>query len=140
MTQKTLIVAATYYKEISKNLVKGASETLENNNIYYDIVYTSGSFEIPFLINRNLNSNQYDGFIALGCIIRGETYHFELIANEVARKIMDLSISSNKPICFGILTCENIDQAIERSHPDKRNKGAEAAKACIDILRYKRQK
>ena len=141
MIQKTLIVAATYYKEISKNLVKGASEILENNKIYYDIEYTNGSFEIPFLINRNLkNSKQYDGFIALGCIIRGETYHFELIAKEVARKIMDLSISYNKPIGFGILTCENIDQAIERSYPDKRNKGAEAAKACIDILRHKRQK
>ncbi len=140
MMQKILIVASTYYKEICENLVKGASEIIENNNIYCDIVYTGGSFEIPFLINRYLDSKQYDGFIVLGCIIRGETYHFELIANEVARKIMDLSISSNKPIGFGVLTCENIYQAIERSRPDKKNKGAEAAKACIDILIHKRQK
>ena len=73
-------------------------------------------------------------FIALGCIIRGQTYHFEILSNEVARKIMDLSININKPIGFGILTCENLDQAIERSDPYKKNKGAEAAKACLDLL------
>ena len=69
--------------------------------------------EIPFLINRNINS--YDGFIALGCIIRGETYHFQIISNEVARKIMDLTVNLNKPISFGILTCENLEQAKKRS-------------------------
>tara|TARA_Y100000590_G_C15733321_1_gene1017806 strand:- start:176 stop:595 length:420 start_codon:yes stop_codon:yes gene_type:complete len=139
MTQKILIVASTYYKDISDNLIKGSTEILEKNNINYDILYTKGAFEIPFLINQNLKSNNsYDGFITLGCIIRGETIHFELIANEVTRKIMDLSTSFNKPIGFGILTCENLNQAIERSHPDKKNKGAEAVIACIDLLNYKR--
>ena len=76
----------------------------------------------------------YDGFIALGCVIRGETYHFEIISNEVTRKIMDLSITINKPIGFGILTCEDIGQARVRSSIDKHNKGTEAAKACLDIL------
>ena len=76
----------------------------------------------------------YDGFIALGCIIRGETYHFELISNEVTRKIMDLSINLKKPIGFGILTCDNLQQATERSNPKLRNKGAEAAEACRHLL------
>ena len=78
--------------------------------------------------------NNYSGFISLGCIIRGETYHFELISNECARKIMDLSINFGKPIGFGILTCENYNQAILRSDPLKKNKGKEAALACTQLL------
>ena len=100
--------------------------------INYKLIIAPGSFEIPYIINNNINN--YDGSIALGCIIRGETYHFELIANEVARKIMDLSININKPIGFGILTCENLDQALVRSDPNIKNKGAEVAKACLDLL------
>ena len=89
----------------------------------------SGSFEIPFVINKN--KDLYDGFIALGCIIRGETYHFEIISNQVARKIMDLSISINKPIEFGILTCENYEQALKRAE----KKGSAAAHAANYMLR-----
>jgi len=92
-----------------------------------------GAFEIPFVLNTK--KNLYDAFITLGCIIRGETYHFEIISNQVSKKIMDLSIQINKPIGFGVLTCENIDQAITRSDPSKGNKGAEAAKACVDLLK-----
>ena len=88
------------------------------------------------MIDRN--KDLYDGFIALGCIIRGETYHFEVISNEVTRKLMDLSIDIQKPIGFGILTCENIKQALERSDPNKGNKGAEAAKACVSLMFYPR--
>ena len=73
-------------------------------------------------------------FCSLGCIIRGETYHFEIISNEVTRKIMDLSTDIGKPIGFGILTCENLEQALERSNPDNKNKGAEAARACQKLL------
>ena len=72
--------------------------------------------------------------MALGCILRGETYHFEIISNEVTRKIMDLSIDIGKPIGFGILTCENLAQAIQRSGPNNKNKGIEAAKACENLL------
>ena len=139
--KKVLIVVSDYYEDVAAGLIKGATEYFDINKdelfvreilIKYEIQKAPGAFEIPFLINKFKDS--YDAFVALGCIIRGETYHFEIISNEVTRKIMDLSVSLNKPIGFGILTCENIDQAIERSHPDKRNKGAEAAKACIDIL------
>ena len=132
---KILIVASEWYDEkIVLNLIKGATNFFNKNKINFDILYAPGSFEIPFIINKNINL--YDGFVALGCIIRGETIHFELIANECARKIMDLSIISKKPIGFGIITCENINQAIKRSKFDSHgiNKGQEAAYACAKLL------
>tara|TARA_B100000579_G_C22676014_1_gene778001 strand:+ start:360 stop:800 length:441 start_codon:yes stop_codon:yes gene_type:complete len=140
MKRKILIVKATYYKEISNDLLNGVINYLKkfeennSNNIDFEIktIDAPGCFEIPFVINNNKNA--YDAFIALGCVIRGETFHFELICNAVTNKIMDLSILNNKPIGFGILTCEDIKQAKIRSDITKKNKGAEAAKACVDML------
>ena len=142
MNKKILIVTANYYKDISQNLIISATKYCSFNedgskrdDMTTNNINVSGSFEIPFVIN--MNKDFYDGFIALGCVIRGETYHFEIISNQVARKIMDLSIEINKPIGFGILTCENIEQALKRSDPNIGDKGSEAAKACIDLLKLK---
>jgi len=132
MRNKVLIVSSNYYNKISSNLIKGATQELKINNIDFDVVYAPGCFEIPFFISKNIK--KYKGFIALGCVIRGETYHFNLIANECARKIIDISNNSLKPIGFGILTCENLNQAINRSDIRKKNKGREAANACIKLL------
>ena len=132
MKKKVLIVLSDYYKEIGKNLLKGSINELKLNNINHDILFAPGSFEIPYLISKNIKN--YQGFIALGCVIRGETYHFELIANECARKLMDISNHNLKPIGFGILTCDNINQAKIRSDVMKKNKGKEAANACIKLL------
>ena len=132
MKKKVLIVVSDYYEEIGKNLLKGSINELKLNNINYDILFAPGCFEIPFLISKNIK--KYKGFIALGCVIRGETYHFELIANECTRKIIDISNEHLKPIGFGILTCENIKQAKIRSDIKKKNKGKEAANACIKLL------
>ena len=132
MNNKILIVASSYYKEIANNIIEGSKKYLQENNFEYEIIYSSGCFEIPFLINRNIND--YKGFISLGCIIRGETYHFEVISNECGRKIMDISLNYDKPIGFGILTCDNYDQAIIRSDPNQKNKGKEAASACLQLL------
>ena len=132
MKKKVLIVISDYYEEIAKNLLKGSINELKLNNITYDILFAPGCFEIPYLISKNIK--KYKGFIALGCVIRGETYHFELIANECARKIIDLSNDNLKPIGFGVLTCENIKQAKIRSDVIKKNKGKEAASACIKLL------
>ena len=132
MKKKILIVISNYYEEIGKNLLKGSITELKLNRINYDILFAPGCFEIPFLISQNIK--KYRGFIALGCVIRGDTYHFELIANECARKIIDISIENLKPIGFGILTCENIKQAKIRSDIKKKNKGKEAANACIKLL------
>ena len=132
MNKKILIVISNYYDEISNNLLEGASKELNSNKIDYDVIYAPGCFEIPFLISKNIK--KYKGFIALGCVIRGETYHFELIANECARKIMDIANINLKPIGFGVLTCENIKQAKIRSDVKSKNKGKEAANACIKLL------
>ena len=132
MKNKILIVSSNYYADISSNLIKGATEELKMNNLEFEVLYAPGCFEIPFLISKNIK--KYRGFIALGCIIRGETCHFNLIANECTRKIIDISNNSLKPIGFGVLTCENLKQAINRSDIRKKNKGREAANACIKLL------
>ena len=133
MNKKILIVSANYYKEISKNLELGSTNTLNQNGYDYEIINAPGCFEIPYLIKKNIK--KYKGFISLGCIIKGDTYHFEVIANETSRKIMDLSIEFNAPIAFGVLTCYDLEQAIIRSDINKKNKGQEAALACIELLK-----
>jgi 6,7-dimethyl-8-ribityllumazine synthase len=132
MKKKILIVLSNYYDEVGNNLLEGATKELKSNKIDYDVLYAPGCFEIPYLVSKNIK--KYRAFIVLGCVIRGETYHFELIANECARKIMDISNFSLKPIGFGILTCENLKQAKVRSDVKKKNKGKEAANACIKLL------
>lgn len=134
MKNKILIVASNYYQNILKNLINGSTNFLKKNSYEFNEIYASGCFEIPYIIKKNID--KYQGFIALGCIIRGETYHFELIANECSRKIMDLSVDYNKPVGFGILTCDTYEQAIIRSDPLQKNKGKEAAIACIDLLKH----
>ena len=132
MNNKILIVSANYYKEISKNLELGAINTLKENGFEYEVINAPGCFEIPYLIKKNIDN--FNGFISLGCIIKGDTYHFEVIANETTRKIMDLSVDFNIPIGFGILTCYDLEQAKIRSDINQKNKGQEAALACIQLL------
>ncbi len=132
MNKKILIVSSNYYTKISNNLEKGVFNTLNEHNIKYDIINAPGCYEIPYLIKKNINN--YIGFIALGCIIKGETYHFEIIANDTSRKIMDLSVDYQVPIGFGILTCYNLEQALIRSDINQKNKGREATLACIKLL------
>ena len=133
MNNKILIVSANYYKKISKNLELGATNTLKENGYEYEVINAPGCFEIPYLIKKNID--HFIGFISLGCIIKGDTYHFEVIANETSRKIMDLSVEFNVPIGFGILTCYDLEQAIIRSDVNQKNKGQEAALACIELLK-----
>ena len=133
MNKKILIVSSNYYFDISNNLEAGATNLLKENNIKYEIINAPGCFEIPLLIKKNIKI--YDGFIALGCVIKGDTYHFEVIANEISRKIMDISVDNLVPVGFGILTCYNFDQAIVRSDISQKNKGREAALACLELLK-----
>ena len=133
MNKKILIVSANYYKEISVNLELGATTTLKEYGYQYNVINAPGCFEIPYLIKKNIHN--YRGFITLGCIIKGDTYHFEIIANETSRKIMDLSIEYNVPIGFGIITCYDLKQAIIRSDISQKNKGKEAALACVELMK-----
>ena len=126
MKKKILIVIADYYKDISNGLLKSAKKSLSKNFIV-KIIKVPGVFEIPVTISKNLN--RYHTFIALGCVIKGQTPHFDFISQASTDAIMILSIKSKKPIGNGILTCLNMKQAKAR-----RKKGAEAANAIISVL------
>ena len=139
--KKVLLVCSPYYKKITQNLLDGAVEVLKSNSVEYKIIHVPGALEIApsiKIFSEKLSQNDFfDGFIALGCIIRGETYHFEIVSNESARALTELSIRYSLPIGNGILTVENKDQAIERSHPNKLNKGGAAALACLSLINHK---
>ena len=125
---------ANYYPKISKGLLSGALKVLKNNGLKnYKVVIAPGIFEIPVLIAKNIKS--YNAFIALGCVIKGETPHFNFISKATTNAIMHLSITNKKPIGNGIITCLNKKQALSRSGPKKKNKGKEAAKAILSVLK-----
>ncbi len=138
---KILIVSSRFYKEISKDLEKEAVKVLINNNYQYDIISVPGAFEVPSVISQaskgniteNSSDKKYKGYIALGCVIRGETSHYDYVCNESARALMNLSLEG-VPIGYGILTCETKEQAIIRSKPNGLNKGKAAALACINMV------
>ena len=134
--KKILIVNANYYKNISSLLLKGANKILVNYKVKIETINVPGVFEIPTTIRKYIK--KYDGFISLGCVIKGETPHFELICKSIFDAIIKLSISFNKPITNGIITALNITQAKNRCsfNPNSRkpNKGLEAAKAIIAVL------
>ena len=129
MSKKILIICANYYKDISKNLLSSALKSLPKN-YKIKIIYVPGVFEIPVTISKNLK--KFDGFIALGCVIKGQTPHFEFISQASTNAIMSISVESKKPIGNGIITCLNMKQAIVR-----KKKGAEAANAIKSVLSQK---
>ena len=126
MKKKILIVVSDYYKDISTDLLKSTKKHL-NKKTNFKIIKVPGVFEIPVIISKNIK--KFDGFIAIGCVIRGKTAHFDLISKSVIDAIMNISINSAKPIGNCILTCFNYKQALER-----KNKGKEAALALNGIL------
>ena len=139
--KKVLLVCSPYYKDITQNLIKGAIKVLRSNSVEYKIINVPGALEIAPSIKifseKSSKDILFDGFVALGCIIRGETYHFEIVSNESARALSDLSLTYSLPIGNGILTVENKEQAIERSDPLRLNKGAGAALACLSLINHK---
>ena len=129
MKKKYLIVIANYYKDISKDLLDSALKLISKSNVI-KIIEVPGVFEISVTISKKID--EFDAFLALGCVIKGETPHFDFISQASTNAIMDLSIKSKKPIGNGIITCLNMKQAKAR-----KKKGAEAAKAVISILSQK---
>ena len=130
MKKKILILYADYYKDISKGLIKNVTNTLPKKSFFISMIKVPGVFEIPVTISKNIK--KFDAFIALGCVIKGETPHFDFISQATTNAIMELSIHSKKPIGNGIITCLNMDQAKKR-----KKKGTEASKAIISILAQK---
>ena len=129
MKKKILLVSANYYQNISKGLVNSALKNIPKTN-KISLIKVPGAFEIPITISKNLK--KYDAFLALGCVIKGKTPHFDFISQTITNAIMNLSINSKKPIGNGVITCLNMSQAKLR-----KKKGAEAAKAVISILSQK---
>ncbi len=136
---KILIVEARYYSEVLENLLEGALDELKKNSIDCDVITLQGALEIPATVafaERSVEYN-YDGYICLGCVIRGQTSHYDYVCGETSRGIMDLSINMNIAIVNGILTVENIKQAMMRADKNSKNKGGEVARACIQLIKIK---
>lgn len=145
-TPHLLIIEARFYDDIADALLKGAKDALTEAGATWDLVTVPGALEIPAAISMALDGmdeggKRYDGFVALGTVIRGETYHFDIVANESSRALMDLSVSESLPIGNGILTVENRDQAWTRATihdgPGEQDKGGFAARAALTMLEIK---
>ena len=141
-----LIIEANFYEDISKNLREGALSRLEEIGADHEIISVPGALEIPIalsfatelkLIPYDASNGRYDGCIALGCVIRGETSHYDIVANESARGLSDLATSNHLPIGNGILTVDTKEQALVRSDPKQGNKGAFAVNACLSLIDIK---
>lgn len=140
-----LIIEARFYETLADQLVAGAAAVLDAAGATYDREWVSGSFELPAAIRFAIDgqasaaaSRRFDGFIALGCVIEGETDHYEHICREASRGLMDLGLQFAVPLGFGLLTCRTYEQAIERASVDRKNKGADAAQACLRMIELKR--
>ena len=139
--KKVLLVCSPYYKNITNNLIEGATKVLNSSSIEYKILNVPGALEIApaikLILDKSIKKPLFDGFVALGCVIRGQTYHFEIVANQSSKALTELSINHSIPIGNGILTVNNLDQAIKRSDPLQLDKGADAALACISLMNIK---
>lgn len=134
---KFAIIASRFNDFIVSHLIDGAVDILERHNInreQINIIRTPGAFEIPKVTQLVIQTKKYDGIICLGALIKGETYHFDVLANEVTKGLAQLNLTSEIPISFGILTTNNIEQSIERSGSKAGNKGAEAALSCLEMI------
>jgi 6,7-dimethyl-8-ribityllumazine synthase len=142
---RILIVEGRFYSDLSDELLRGAVSVIEAHGAEYDVVSVPGALEIPAVIaladegGRRPAGVRYDGYVALGCVIRGETYHFEIVSNESSRGLMDLAIGKGLPIGNGILTVEDEEQAWARARISEGDKGGGAARACLDVLTLKHQ-
>ncbi len=143
--RKILIVEAPYYTHITDDLIRGAEAVLQESGYAADRVSVTGVFEIPAACEMAIVAGHadphraYAGIITIGCVIRGETDHYDHICREASRALMDISIRYMMPHGFGVLTCENEAQAVVRANPDGKDKGGEAARACVRMIELRRQ-
>lgn len=128
-----LIVEARYYARFNDQLIEGAMGVIESAGHTWEVLTVPGALEIPAAVALAAESGRFDGFVAIGVVIRGETYHFEIVAGESARALMALSLDGI-PIGNGILTVENEEQALVRADPHQKNKGGEAAKSAMALF------
>ena len=136
---RVLVATSRYYEHITLELEAGAKEVLEAAEAVVEIIEVPGALEVPGAIAMAADSAKYDGFIALGCVIRGETSHYDYVCGESARGLMDLTLRRRLAIGNGILTVENEDQALARADRKRKNKGADAANACLEMIKLRRK-
>lgn len=148
MTQdklRLLIVEARFYDDLADELLRGASDVLSAHGAEFDVVSVPGALEIPGAValahgaGRSAAGLPYDGYVALGTVIRGETYHFEIVSNESARGLMDLTVREGVCLGNGILTVEDEDQAWARARVNEGDKGGGAARAALDMISLRRR-
>ena len=146
-TPTILIVEARFYEDIADFLASGATQVLKRAGLNYERISVPGVFEIPAAMEMARSAAagspllaDYEGFISLGCVIRGETDHYDHICREVSRALMDFAVGHRAPYGFGVLTCENYDQARERADVAGRDIGGRAATACLRMMEIKNRK
>lgn len=139
---RVLVVEARFYEDLAEDLVEGATAVLTAAAMPFERVAVPGCFEIPaaigFAIQQGSGAERWLGVVALGCVIRGETDHYDHICREVSRALMDLSVTHRLPLGFGVLTCGTYGQAKERAAVMGKNKGADAARACLRMIELRR--
>ena len=135
--RRIVVVASRFNEDVVKKLVDGALEALVKHGVSFgdiDVVWVPGAWELPLAARLLLNSERYDGLVALGAVIRGETAHFDFIAAETSRGLADLSMQSETPVGFGVLTCDTDEQAEARAGGNHGNKGWDAAVAVLEMV------
>lgn len=139
---KVAIVVSRFNEFINCKLLEGAIDSLTRHGLKtedIDVIWVPGAFEIPLIAQKAVNNGKYDGVICLGTVIRGATSHYDYVCSEVSKGIANVSLSSGKPVLFGVLTTENIEQAIERAGTKAGNKGSEVATGLIEMINLVKQ-
>jgi 6,7-dimethyl-8-ribityllumazine synthase len=132
-------VIARFYEELADELVRGAGEAVAAAGATHEIIQVPGAFEIPSAVRMAIASGRYDGYVALGCVIRGETTHYDYVCGESARGLNQLAMEFMAPIGYGILTVENVEQAWVRAAVAQGNKGRDAVEACLRMMVIKKK-
>jgi len=134
-----MIVEARFYEDIADELMRGALSALEEAGATYERFAVPGAFEIPTAIRMGIERGGFDGYVALGCVIRGETSHYDYVCAESARALQDIAVVHLVPLGYGILTVENGEQAWERARMSRKNKGGDVARACLAMIDLKQR-
>lgn len=136
---RVLVIQAPYYADVVGGMVDGALAILAGIGAEAEVVDVAGAFELPAALRLAVRTGRYDGFLVFGCVVKGETDHYDHICREACRGVMDITVETAAPVGFGLLTVHSIEQAIARSSPDRHNKGVEAANAMIGQIALTRR-
>ena len=136
---RVLVIQAPYYADVVGGMLAGAAKVLRDVDAVLDVVDVAGAYELPAALRMAVRRGGWDGFLLLGCVVRGETDHYSFICDAVCHGVMDISAETGVPLGFGLLTVDQLDQAVARSRDDRMNKGAEAAHALVGQIALARR-